>query len=151
MYRWILLDNVSTDIYYRVYSMQEEAPPSFCMISFLIPSPEGFAAKFPPGGEALSSCPLFALEQPRGAHAAPDAHRDRAQGSVSPLHLVQQRGGELRTRAPQRVPQRDRAPVDVDLVRIQGELADHRKRLCGEGLVQLEEVDPRLLDPQLLQ
>ena len=39
---------VSRDPYNCVYSMQEEAPPSFCIISFLIPSPNGFAAG-PPG------------------------------------------------------------------------------------------------------
>src|SRR3990172_5515876 len=46
--KWIFLDRVSGDRYTCVYSMQKGAPPSFGIVSFLIPSPEGFAVFVPP-------------------------------------------------------------------------------------------------------
>ena len=42
---------------------------------------------------------------------------------------------------PERVPDCDRAAVDVDPLRVEAELADHREALRGEGLVELDQVD----------
>src|SRR3989337_1263727 len=52
--KWIFLDRVSGDRYTCVYSMQKGAPPSFCIVSFLIPSPEDFAVFVPPGRRSPS-------------------------------------------------------------------------------------------------
>src|SRR5690606_20441404 len=56
------------------------------------------------------------------------------------VHLVDQGGHDARPRAAQRVPQRDRAPIDVGDGLVQSELAHHRQRLHREGLVEFDEI-----------
>ena len=67
------------------------------------------------------------------------------------LHLAQDRGGQLGARAAQRMAQRDRAAVHVDALRIHAGFADHRQRLHGERLVQLDHVDVVQLQARLRQ
>src|SRR5688572_12009780 len=57
------------------------------------------------------------------------------------MELVDQCCRQFRTRAPERVAERDRATVDVDLLRIEIELFHARQRLRGEGFVELDEFD----------
>src|SRR5690606_37248998 len=60
---------------------------------------------------------------------------------VTALELVEQRADEDRSRRADRVPERDRAPVHVDLLAIEAQVADELLGHDGEGLVDLEEVD----------
>src|SRR5712691_8634463 len=53
--------------------------------------------------------------------------------------------------AAQRVPQRDRSAVDVDLLLIQPEQAHTCERLRCEGLVELDDADVRCVQPRLLE
>ena len=80
---------------------------------------------FPEGGDAL-------------AHA--DAHAGRAAGDAAPPHLVQQGGHDPRAGAAERMPDGDRAAVDVDPVRVGLELVHDRHRLRRERLVDLDQV-----------
>ena len=65
---------------------------------------------------------LQVFENAGRAHAAADAHRDHAVARVAALQFAQQGGRELGAGAAQRMPQRDRAAVDVDLRRIESQL-----------------------------
>src|SRR5690606_29500992 len=100
-------------------------------------APELLAARLASGW--ASSAADF--EQTGGAHAAADAHAHDAVALAAPAELVQQRGGELRARAPERVPEGDGAAVDVELVCRDAELALAVHGLSREGLVDLEQVD----------
>src|SRR5690606_10656381 len=66
----------------------------------------------PVGGTARRSD----LEQARCAHPAADAHRDDPQAAPAPPQLVEQRGGQLRAGAAERVAERDGATVHVELL-----------------------------------
>ena len=55
--------------------------------------------------------------------------------------LVDEHRHQPRAAHPERMPERDRAAVDVDLLGIQAELVDARDRLAGERLVELDEVE----------
>ncbi|EQD43885.1 ABC transporter permease, partial [mine drainage metagenome] len=79
------------------------------------------------------------LEDPRRAHAGADAHRHHAEALQAPVaHAVHQRRGANRSGRPQRMAKRDGAAVRIDALGVQPEVADHRHRLRGEGLVQLD-------------
>jgi hypothetical protein len=83
----------------------------------------------------------MASKRPGGAHAAADAHGDDGVAAAAAAQLVEQRRGELRAGAPERVAERDGAAVDVELRVGDAELALAVHDLRGEGLVHLEEVD----------
>src|SRR5205085_10486625 len=55
--------------------------------------------------------------------------------------LVEERDDEARAAHPERMTERDRAAVDVHLLRVEAELADHGEALRSERLVQLDEID----------
>ncbi len=82
-----------------------------------------------------------ALDAHRNAHAAADAKRGEALLGVALLHLIDQRGEDARARGADRVADRDRAAVDVDLVGVPAELLADRKRLRGEGFVGFDQVE----------
>src|SRR5215208_3781375 len=81
--------------------------------------------------------------------ALPDADAERGQ-SVAPAtaaQLVRERAEQPGAGAAERVADRDRAAVHVELVVIDAELAHRGEHLRGEGLVQLDQVD--VFDAQL--
>ena len=61
-------------------------------------------------------------------------------------------GGQLRAGAAQRMPQRDRAAIDIHAVhRIQAQSLDHGQRLRREGFVQFDQVDLVQRQPRQLE
>src|SRR5579859_5597264 len=84
---------------------------------------------------------LHPFKDSRGALATAHAHRHHAILRIPALHLAQNGGRELRARAAQRMAERNRPAIDVDLFEIQSRAPDHRQRLHREGLVQLDQVD----------
>src|SRR4051794_31235672 len=81
------------------------------------------------------------LEQTRGAHAAADAHGHHRVFGLAAAALDQGVAGEPRARHAVGMADRDRAAVDVDLVRIDAELVAAIQHLHRESLVQLPQVD----------
>ena len=71
----------------------------------------------------------LALEQRCDALAHADAERREAVATVPAAQLVQERDDEARAAHPQRVAERDRAAVHVDLLLVEPELADDREAL----------------------
>ena len=69
------------------------------------------------------------------------AHRLEAVSTAGALELVEQRDHEAGAGRAERVPERDRAAVDVDLLVFEVGLAQPRHRHRGERLVDLDEVD----------
>src|SRR4030095_6172032 len=78
-----------------------------------------------------------ALEQRGGAHPAGDAHAHDGVASLAAAPAVERGEHEARTRDTERVPERDRAAVHVELLRIDLELARAVERLRLEGIVEL--------------
>src|SRR6185295_14444158 len=81
------------------------------------------------------------LEQPRGAHAAADAHGDHHVLRAAAPALDQRVAGEARARHAVGMAERDRAAVHVQLVVRDADAVAAIDHLDGEGLVQLPEVD----------
>src|SRR5262249_51841325 len=71
---------------------------------------------------------------------AADAGRDNAKLRLAALHLERERQHDPRPRSPERVPERDRAAVDVDLLAVEPELLLDGEVLGREGLVDLDQV-----------
>src|SRR6267154_486133 len=88
-----------------------------------------------------SALVLLSLHAHRDAHAAADAERGEALLGIAPLHLVQQRHQHARTGSADRMAERDRAAVDVDLGGIPAEVLVDGASLCGKGLVGLDEIE----------
>src|SRR3954447_19226876 len=84
---------------------------------------------------------LDALDDRAGAEAAAAAHRHEAYLLVRALELVQEGGDQPRAGGAERVPERDRAAVDVDAVHVRLELAAPGRDNGGERLVDLDQVD----------
>src|SRR5688572_16042793 len=59
-------------------------------------------------------------------HAAPDAQRSEAAFRVALLHFVEERHQHARAARADRMTERDRAAVDVHLLRVPAHLAIHR-------------------------
>ena len=88
---------------------------------------------------------------PRATSDPLDGHRDRAAAAeaqrrepvaaLAPRELVEQRRDDPRAAGPDRVAERDRAAVDVDLVPVEPERAAVGQGLGGERLVDLDEVE----------
>src|SRR5688572_32497072 len=75
------------------------------------------------------------------SHAATDAHCDHSVPRSATPHFIEQRCSELRSGTAQWMAKSDRTAIDVDLPLIQPELANDRKGLDGECLIQFDEVD----------
>src|SRR5918995_1378450 len=62
---------------------------------------------------------------------------------ISATHLVQQCRKNPGSRAPYRVPERDRSTIWIQslVVRVHPPLVEHRQRLGREGLIELDQVD----------
>ena len=70
-----------------------------------------------------------------------DAHRREAVAPAATAKLVQQRGDEPGAAHAERVPDRDRAAVDVHPLLVEAELAHDGEALRRERLVQLDEIE----------
>src|SRR6185436_8614210 len=81
------------------------------------------------------------LEETRGALTAAHAHRDDAVARLAPEHLVGERADHARARHAERVADRDRAAVDVELLGIDPQAIAAVDDLRGERLVELPHVD----------
>src|SRR5207302_6198883 len=86
---------------------------------------------------------LQVLKDSRRAHAAAHAHGDHAVAGFAPLHLPEQRGGQLGPGAAEWMTQGNRAAVDDGLFRVEAGQLNHGKGLRGESFVQLDQVDVR--------
>src|SRR5436853_2198936 len=89
----------------------------------------------------VSDTGLVPFEQSRLALADADAERREAVAAAAAAEFVQEGDDESRAAHPERMAERNRAPVDVHLRRIEAELADHGEALRRERLVQLDEVE----------
>ena len=87
------------------------------------------------------------IEQCGLALSDPDAERRQAVAAPAPAELVQERDDESRTAHPERVPDRDRTAVHVDLLLVEAEVAAHRQALRGKRLVELDEVEIHVTCP----
>src|SRR5205085_4927748 len=81
------------------------------------------------------------LEQPRGSHAAADAHRDDHVPGATALALDEGMAGHPGAGHAIRMADRDRAAIDVEQLVRNAELIPAIDYLDGEGLVQLPEAD----------
>src|SRR5258708_17417373 len=93
----------------------------------------------------------LSLHAHRDTHAAADAKGREALLEVAPLHLMEQRHQHTGARGADRVAERDRAAVDVDLGRIPAQVLVDRASLCGKRLVGLDEVEVFDLPAVLLE
>src|SRR5258708_5845143 len=82
-----------------------------------------------------------ALHAHRNAHAAADAQGGEAFLSVAPLHFVQQRDQHARAGRSDRMPECDRAAVDVDPAGVPAKVLVDGAGLGGESLVRLDEIE----------
>src|SRR5438552_17133444 len=71
----------------------------------------------------IRSASGYALEGHRHGPAAAEAEGRQAVAPLAPLELVEQRGDDACTTRPDRVAERDRPAVDVDLREVEAELA----------------------------
>src|ERR1700751_3970601 len=85
-------------------------------------------------------CPL-SFNCHRDAHAATDAQRGEAFLGVALLHLVEERHQHPPARRPDRVPERDRAAVDVNLLGVPAEVLVDGAGLRRKGFVGLDEIE----------
>src|ERR1700730_3164374 len=84
-------------------------------------------------------------------HAAADAQGRQPLLRVAARHLVEQRHEDSGARGADRMPERDRAAVDVDLPGIPAEILVDRASLRGERLVRLDEVEVVRFPARLLE
>src|ERR1700761_1779687 len=90
---------------------------------------------------AFAAVRLVACNAHSDAHAAADAQRGEALLRIALLHFVQQRHQYARTGGADRMADRDRAAIDVDLGRIPAEVLVDRAGLRREGFVGLDQVE----------
>ena len=76
----------------------------------------------------LRSSPSHPLDDGRGAHAAADAQRDQRSRFVGALEFVEHGTENHRTGSAERMAERDRAAIDVDLggVDVEGKVIPYR-------------------------
>src|ERR1700682_6619989 len=108
---------------------------TLAMVSSRYYWPHAFAACGPPYPIAL-----IARDTHRNPHPPTDAQGGEALLGVALLHLVEQGDENPRDRGADRVAERDRPAIDVELVGIEAQIFTDRAGLRGEGLVGLDEV-----------
>src|SRR5580692_1125592 len=86
------------------------------------------------------------FEQTGSTHAATDAHRDNREFRLAAAAFDQSVTGQPRARHPVGMTDRDRAAIDIDLLRVDAEFVAAIKHLHGKRLVQFPEID--ILDLQ---
>src|SRR3984957_14840543 len=91
-----------------------------------------------------------ALDRQRRALADTDAHCGEAVAAAAPLELERDGAREARARHAERMAERDRAAIRIDMAGIirKPEPAQAGKRLRGERLVELDNVEARWLELQ---
>src|SRR5947209_11350799 len=89
----------------------------------------------------LTSLHVLTLDGQRHGVAAAEAERGESAARAATLHFVQHRRQKARARLPYGVAERDRAAVNVHLLRVEPQLAYDRDGLNRERLVQLYEVN----------
>src|SRR5690348_15767728 len=89
------------------------------------------------------------LDDHRVALTAARADRGAAQPAAAPAQLEHERAEDPRARGADRVAERDRAAVDVDLVLVDPEHPDRVQRHRREGLVDLPQIDVVDLEARL--
>src|SRR5215475_6134458 len=94
---------------------------------------------------------LVTRDTHRDAHAAADAERGEALLGVALLHFVQQRHQHAGAGGADRVTDRDRAAIDVDLGGIPAEVLVDGAGLRREGLVGLDQIEVADVPAGLLQ
>ena len=94
---------------------------------------------------------LEALDNRRDAHAVADAHRAQAVAGILALELIEQRGDQPGAARTERVPERDRPAVVVDLFHVGAGFLLPGEDDRGEGFIDLEEIDVFQLQAGLLQ
>ena len=92
-----------------------------------------------------------ALDNHGRSHAAGGAHGDKAVALALAFQLINHGAHEDRAGGADRVAQRHRAAIDVDLLAVKVEVADELFSHHREGFVDLEEVDVFLLETGLFQ
>src|SRR6185369_16990064 len=110
------------------------------------PSDTNWSHEYAVGSCLTSQWPLAiglqrCFEEPCGAHAAADAHRDDAPALLLALQLAEERAHHARARRTVRVADRDRTAVQVELLLRDAELVATVDDLRRERLVQLPDVD----------
>src|SRR5437667_215064 len=84
---------------------------------------------------------FLALNGEGNPHAAADAKRCQPAFRVALLHLVKKRDQDAAARRADRMSERDRAAVDVDLLGVPAHLPVNGDRLRGNGLVDLHQIE----------
>src|SRR6202030_2601451 len=105
------------------------------------------------GAESASAHPMpsDSFDDRRGAHAAADAQRHQRSLLIGALEFVEHGAEDHRTRCPQRMAERNRAAIDVDLGVVDVEGLDVAQHDRSKRLVQLEQVDVGLLHAGTLE
>src|SRR5688500_16157156 len=97
------------------------------------------------------TCELNPLDDHRNPLPAADARGSQPVALLAAAQLVQDREHETRAGRAERMAERDRAAVDVELLHVEVELFRNGKDLPGKGLVDLDEVDVLELHPRAPQ
>lgn len=84
---------------------------------------------------------LNALDDHRNALPTADARSRQTIAFATAVQLVQHRQNETRTSRAQRVPERDRATVDVRSAAIESQLLLDSQVLTGKSLIYFDHVD----------
>src|SRR3954467_12447899 len=100
---------------------------------------------------AFSSVYSVACDAHGDSHAAADAQSGEALLGIALLHFVQQRDQHAGAGSADRVADRDRAAIDVDLGRIPAEVLVDRTSLGCERLVGLDQIEVADVPAGLLQ
>src|SRR5260221_591877 len=95
--------------------------------------------------------PSNPLEDRGDTLPAADAHGDQRVALLRALELVERLHRQDRAGGADRMAERDRAAVRVDLRRVEAEVLGHRHRLHGERLVRLDDVHVGRLEPGLFE
>src|SRR5579862_902830 len=93
----------------------------------------------------------LSLDRQRHAHAAADAQTREPLVGVSADHLVQQRDEYAAAGCANRMPDGDRAAIDVDLRGVPAHLAIDADGLRGERLVDLHQIELLVCPARLAQ
>src|ERR1700744_1588986 len=116
--------------------------PGISHVTIAMPSASVPTLKFL---KAISRSPLHALDDRGSTHAAADAQRDQRGRLVAALEFVEHGAENHRAGCAERMAERDRSTIDVDLGVIDFERLDIAQHHRGKGFVELEQVDVRLL------
>src|SRR5262245_4455233 len=139
--------NISSSSVVEVSSSTFIERPGMSQVTSTMPSASVSTLKF----LKAMCCSSHPLDDGRGAHAAADAQGHQRGRLVGALELVEHGAEDHRAGRAERMTERDRAAIDVDLGVVDVERLDVAQHHRGKGLVQLEQVDVRLLHAGALE